>query len=532
MKNKERQIWWKHGVIYHIYVRSFNDSNGDGIGDLLGIIEKLDYLSDLGVSALWLSPIYKSPNMDYGYDVEDYKSINPEYGTMDDFRLLLKEAHTRGIKIIMDMILNHTSNKHKWFLDAKDSKYSSKRDWYLWFNSMPNNWKTAFGRTAWTFESKSRQYYYHSFFKEQPDLNWRNEELRKAFFNELRFWLELGVDGFRLDVINMIIKDKKLRNNPSLLSNFLFSQKSYTRNRQSSIEIIKSLRILLDEYTDKMSVGEIYTLPPGDSEMSARYLSSGNDALHMAFDFSLIFKKWCAKEYYNCIEKWLSLIPTKGWPCNVLSNHDLKRSINRKRSKKNRIEKAKLDACLLLTLKGTPFVYYGEELGMLNTNVPYKKIKDRIGRTFWPIYKGRDQSRTPMQWSSETNAGFSSSEPWLPINKDYITNNIKDKSKEKESLINFYKKLIDIRNNTPALSQGDWKPLIKGVDKIIVYSRNYEKQSIIVILNFSDDNRSISTDLNCEGEILISSKRENNKHIRLDKLNTLAYEATVIEIKH
>jgi alpha-glucosidase len=536
--NTENWIWWKHGIIYHIYVRSFLDSNGDGIGDLQGIIRKLDYLSDLGIDAIWLSPIYKSPNVDYGYDVSDYRKINPEYGTLNDLKQLLDEAHKRGIRLIKDMVMNHTSTEHPWFLESSSSKSNSKRDWYIWKDSKngkaPNNWKSAFGGSGWEWNKNTQQYYFHSFFKEQADLNWRNTDLQDAFFEEIKFWLDFGIDGFRLDVINFILKDKKFRNNPSLFSIYkkrqclikkrqirglrsqkkrslhfvnehfsdkrneevgvflqtqfkIFNRQSllFTRNRPASYKIIKKLRDLIDSYPERMIVGEIYTTPPGDTTLVASYLGQGDDLLNLAFNFEPIFKPWNARLYYLAISKWIKSIPKNGWLCFVFSNHDLHRSINRIGTGINKTEKAKVLAALLLTVKGTPFIYYGEEIGLPNYRMEKNAIKDPIGKKFWPIYSGRDSARTPMRWNSYLYAGFSENEPWLPIGPEIENINVKSQKKDKDSIYQVYKKLIEIRKEHKSLQIGSWKPICKGRNGVIAYYRQFEEELTLIILNFT-----------------------------------------------
>ncbi len=481
--------WWKHGVIYHIYPRSFYDANQDGIGDLKGIIYKLDYLKELGIKAIWLSPFFKSPQADFGYDVSGYKTVDPVFGTIGDFKKLLKKSHDLGIKVVIDMILNHTSNEHKWFMESKSSLTNPKRDWYIWKkskkNSPPNNWKSAFGKSAWQYDETTKAYYFHSFFKEQPDLNWRNPVVKKAMFKIIRFWLDLGVDGLRLDVINLIAKDKQFRNNPSFLSQFRNSSKIYTRNRPKSLNLIKSLRKLIDNYDDKMCVGEIYTLPPGDSRLAAKYLGNGKNALHMAFDFSLIFTPWKTKKYKKTLTQMYGVIPKAGWPCQVLSNHDLHRNFSKPVFGKSRIPKAKLKAILLMTLKGTPFIYYGEEIGMENTRIARKFLQDKLGKKFWPFYSGRDKARTPMQWDDSPNAGFSTAKPWLPVNKNFRKINIQNQIQENNSVFNIYKKLILLRNSSVILQKGNWE-LVKTSNRfILAYRRVYHENEILIILNFS-----------------------------------------------
>lgn len=529
-RQPEPWIWWKHGVIYHIYPRSFMDSNGDGIGDLHGIMSKLDYLSDLGVDGIWLSPVYLSPMVDFGYDVSDYRSIDPVFGTMEDFKMLIDKAHNLGIRIICDMILNHTSDKHPWFLESKASKDSSKRDWYIWKDAsnggLPNNWKTAVGGSAWEFDETTSQYYCHSFFKEQPDLNWRNPALSEVFFKELKFWLDLGVDGFRLDVINFIVKDKKFRNNPYFFGIPFFQRHLFTRNRPKSHKIVGELRKLVNQYDNRVIVGEIYTLPPGNSKIAASYLANGN-GMHMAFDFSLIFRHWNARRYYECIQNMYAYIPEKSWPCNVLSNHDLFRSIDRFPWRRNKTEKAKVAAALLLTLKGTPFIYYGEETGMRNARIKYRDIQDPLGKRFWPFFSGRDKARTPMQWNSGKNAGFTAGSPWLPVNADSLKRNVENQDKDKKSILNFYRILIKIRKSHPALRQGRWVPLIAGQNGILAYARIYNDQRIVVILNFTGRKKRIFLPEHNYGCVLYSTHRNNEETFHFQNLWIFPFEVSI-----
>lgn len=507
-KKKKDWNWWKQGVIYHIYVLSFFDSNNDGKGDLQGIIKKLDYLEKLGINAIWLSPVFKSPMIDYGYDVSDYYSIEPVFGNLNDFRKLLQEAHDRNIRIILDIVLNHTSDQHPWFIESSADINSSKRDWYIWKTASgkrkPNNWKTAIGGSCWEYHQGSQQYYLHSFLKEQPDLNWRNKEVQHEMFNMLRYWLEMGVDGFRFDVINFIVKDKKMRNNP-LLYWLSASSKIRTRNQKASYKIVSKIRKLVDEYPERMIVGEIYMLPPGNATLAASYLASGNDALHLAFDFSIFFVPWNARRYFKTLEKWQNSIPAEGWPSMVFSNHDLLRSFNRFGIGRNPKQKARLLGLLLLTMRGTPFIYYGEEIGMKNGHIQKSKLKDPIGKKFWPFYKSRDHARTPMQWKKSPYAGFSKEEPWLPVNKDYQKVNVAIQSSDPDSLLNLYRQLIHLRNLYPALSIGSWIPINKGENGVISFLRKLEKEQFIILLNFTSSKKTFKWKFNGSVHLILST---------------------------
>jgi alpha-glucosidase len=529
-KQPESWIWWKHGVIYHIYPRSFMDANGDGVGDLLGIIDKLDYLAGLGIDAIWLSPVYLSPMVDFGYDVADYREIDPIYGSINEFKALITKAHDLDIRIISDMILNHTSDQHPWFRESSSSIDNPKRDWYIWKDGdkdgPPNNWSAMSGGSAWQVDALTGQYYFHSFYKEQPDLNWRNSELSAAFFEEIKFWLELGVDGFRLDVINLIIKDDQFRDNPYFLGIPLFQKHLYTRNQPYSHHVIRELRKLIDQYPERLLVGEIYTLPPGDSKLVSRYLDHG-EGLHMAFDFSLIFSNWNAYSYYKRLTRWYRHIPTDSWPCNVFSNHDLLRNINRIPWRMYQEEKAKVTAALLLTIKGTPFIYYGEEIGMRNTRINYKQIHDPFGKRYWPFFSGRDKARTPMQWNSCVNAGFTKGVPWLPVNDDAKIRNLENQAKEPTSLFSLYQKLIHIRCEHIALQQGNWTPILNGQNGILSYSRGHSHETIIVILNFTRFFKHIRLREHTCGYVLASTHRDPDELYYFQHLQIYPFEASI-----
>jgi alpha-glucosidase len=532
--NRENWVWWKHGVFYHIYPQSYCDSNSDGIGDINGIIQRLDYLSELGITAIWLSPVYESPMHDCGYDISDYKKIDPVFGTMEDFMCLLKEVHLRGIRVVMDHVMNHTSYLHPWFVESRSSRDNSKRNWYIWQEGIngkkPNNWRSAYGKRAWEYDELTGQYYLHTFFREMPDLNWRNKEMRNAFFSDVRYWLDLGVDGFRLDVINLIVKDKKFRNNPIYFGIPWIQKHLYSRNRPKSLRITRKFRNLLDEYDDRMSVGEIYALPPGDPAIAADYLGSGEDSINMTFDFSLIFQPWNARRYYRCLENWYRHIPDNGWPCNVLSNHDLFRSITRFGSKRNHHERSKLLAVLLLTIKGTPFIYYGEEIGMKNGRLKKNQIVDPIGKRFWPFFKGRDRARTPMQWTSGLNAGFSAGTPWLPVNQDYSEINVATDSSDPNSILNLYRKLICLRNDTIILQSGDWVPVTKGEKGILAYFRNLRDDKLFVLLNFRRRSGKLFLSSPVTGNVLISTHRKEGTLMNSHEDQIYPYEATVIRV--
>ncbi|PKL36229.1 MAG: glucohydrolase [Spirochaetae bacterium HGW-Spirochaetae-1] len=519
MKKKEF-LWWKHGIIYQIYPRSFCDSNGDGIGDIPGIISRLDYLQELGVDGIWLSPIYESPMHDFGYDISNYRAIDPVFGTRKDFITLVKEAHRRKIHVVMDLVLNHTSHLHPWFLESRSSRNNPKRDWYIWHDGKngrrPNNWMAAFGGHAWEWDETTGQYYLHLFLKEQPDLNWRNPDMKKAMLGDIRYWLDLGVDGFRLDVINYIVKDRLFRNNPYWLHRTNprrhdMQRHAYDRNQPETHEILKEFRRLLNEYGKTMSVGEIY---PNEGvmepETSAAYLGSGEDELHLTFDFSPIYARFRAGDFRDLLRRWYNAIPENGWPCHVLSNHDQSRSMTRlARGSK---EKALVLAALHLTQRGTPFVYYGEEIGMRDGKISRRDLVDPVGRKYWPFHPGRDRGRTPMQWNRDTSGGFTSGKPWLPVNSDSEHINVQAQQNDEGSLLNAYRRLIALRRENEALYAGTWSDINGGRD-ILAYYRTGKSDRFFVALNFSKKERTLTVQEPSSWETAFATHRRTGEMI-------------------
>ncbi|MFX0114000.1 MAG: alpha-amylase family glycosyl hydrolase [Candidatus Hodarchaeota archaeon] len=497
----ERLPWWKTVVIYQIYPRSFADTTGNGIGDLQGIIKHLDHLNDgtpksLGIDAIWLSPISPSPQHDFGYDVSDYTAIEPDYGTMQDFEELLTEAHSRRIKVILDLVLNHTSNDHPWFLESKLSRDNPKRDWYVWQNGRgrngrkpPNNWRAYFGGSAWEWDATTQQFYLHHFLKEQPDLNYRNPEVKAAAIDVAKFWLEKGVDGFRLDVIHMLYHDRKRRNNPrswraipsDMNSSFLFQNHLYDVHQPETHEFLKDLRPLADSYDPpRMLLGEIL----GPPAITKTYYGN-DDELHLVFNFIFMSRPFKAQQFKWAIDLLEESIPDPFWPAYVLSNHDRPRAYSRYKCQKNE-QKAKLLATLLLTLRGTPVVYYGEEIGMANAHVPRKRMRDPLGKRFWPFPVGRDGCRSPMHWSNTPNAGFSKANtiPWLPLSRNWHQNNVKTQVKDSNSLLSFYRQLIWLRKSKISLNQGSLIFRRTKNTHLLVYERTSQDETILVALNF------------------------------------------------
>ena len=531
-------LWWRDGVIYQIYPRSFADSNGDGVGDLPGILAHLDYLNDgtpnsLGVDAIWLSPVYPSPMHDFGYDVSNYHDIDPVFGTLDDFDRLLAEAHRRGIRVIMDWVMNHTSYQHPWFLESRSSRDNPKRDWYIWRDGRgpgkpPNNWQSVFGGPAWTWDETTGQYYLHLFLPEQPDLNWRNPEVRQALFDEARFWLDRGVDGFRLDVADGYYKDAQLRDNPFRLGLRAYDRQRHIhdRNQPETHEALKEFRKLLDRYPERMAVGEV------SPEGAASFYGNGTDELHLAFNFAFLRCPWDARAFHRAIEAWERALPPGAWPCYVLSNHDVTRHYSRYAAGRWSDARAKVAAALLLTLRGTPFLYYGEEIGMRQGRIPRAEILDPPGKRYWPFYRGRDGCRTPMQWNDGPNAGFTTGRPWLRVNPDYRQVNVTAQSQDPDSVLNFYRRLIWLRKATPALRRGSYRALIERPVGQLAYLRETGDQAVLVCLNFFSRPATVELDPSrlpaTRWRVLLSSV-SGEEVVHGPRVELAPYEACVLE---
>lgn len=536
--NTASEVWWKKGVIYQIYPRSFMDSNQDGIGDIKGIISRLDYLNDgtensLGVDAIWISPIYKSPMKDFGYDISDYRDIDPIFGDMNDFKLLLSEAHKRNIKIIMDLVINHTSDEHPWFIEARKSKDNPKRDWFIWQpykgRKKPNNWVSLFEMSnAWWLDKNTQEYYLGTFTRNQPEVNWRNKELTEEMYDVIRYWFDMGVDGFRMDVVNWYIKDDQLRNNPwrITLNPPDVQNHIYDRNRSETHEICKEIRKIADGYEDRVMIGEIYT---SDTEEAVSYHGDGNNELHMAFNFNFLFQKWDARGFYQKIKQWYDLLPKGSWPNFTLSNHDQPRHYYRYMDGKDSDARAKVAVAMLLTLKGTPFIYYGEEIGMTCDKISKKDLKDPVGIKLWPFMKGRDGERTPMQWDDSKNSGFSTGQPWLPVNRDYKEKNVNIQKKDDLSLLSFYRSLIWLRKKIKALSIGDIHFITDNPDKVLAYKRTYETEEVTIILNFSNKPQYFPIKTEARYSVLLGTYRKKEEKVETNNLKIYPYEVLVLK---
>jgi len=500
--------WWKHAVIYEIYPRSFQDSNGDGIGDLNGITERLDYLHDLGIDAIWLSPIYPSPQVDFGYDISDYENVDPQYGTLADFDRLLSEANKRGIRVIMDMVMNHTSDKHPWFIASASSKTDPKRNWYVWRdgkpgttppNNPPNNWTSIFGHSAWQYDEKTGQYYYHRFYIQQPDLNWRNAAVESAMFGSVSFWLDRGVAGFRLDAIPTLFEDPQLRD-----ANLLPGTNAYGDGNQETLlyenlpevhGVMRRLRIMVDRYPgQRVLIGETYL--PNIAELDKWYGGAKHNELHLPMDMQVGFiNKLDAAVFRERIIDAETKIDGNQ-PLFVFDNHDNIRSWNRYGDGTHDELIARLLAAILFTTRSSALMYYGQEIGMTTTPPERKEdVKDPIGITGWPLEKGRDGERTPMQWNSTQNAGFSDAGlTWLPVAADYTSKNVKAQQDDPHSLFNWYKQLITMRKTDPTLRDGSITMLDTANPSVLSYVRNgvAGHPSILAVLNFTNQPQTVS----------------------------------------
>ncbi len=466
----EPDLWWQEGVLYQIYPRSFFDSSGDGVGDLAGIISKIDYLSSLGISGIWLSPIYPSPMKDFGYDISDYLDVDPTFGDLSTFDRLLSELHSCGIKLIMDLVPNHTSDRHEWFIEASSSITSPKRNFYIWADpgpdgGPPNNWKASFGGSAWTYHEPTGQYYLHSFLPEQPDLNWRNPEVADAIRDVMRFWFDRGVDGFRIDVVHMLAKDPELKDDPP------DNPFAHVLSRPEVHDYVRLLRATADEYEGRMLVGETFVL---DVDYLLEFYGNGADELHLAFNFPFALCGWNARYMAKILERTLEKIPAGARPCFMFSNHDLPR--HPRRFGEASIKPA---AVLLLSLPGTPFVYMGEEIGMTGKTPPKERLLDP---------GGRDGARTPFQWNRSPNAGFCPPdiEPWLPVSDDYESVNVEVEETDPSSTLSLYRRMISYRNGSAALKRGSYSPL-RIEDKLWVFTRKADDDEVLVAVNMSDE---------------------------------------------
>ncbi len=500
----DEYLWWQRGIFYQIYPRSFQDSNGDGVGDLPGIASRLDYLQWLGADAIWLSPIFPSPMADFGYDVADYTGIDPLFGSLADFDRLLAEAHARGMKVILDYVPNHSSDEHPWFLESRSSHDNPKRDWYIWRDPAPgggppNNWLSMFGGGAWEWDSATGQYYLHLFDVKQPDLNWRNPAVQTAMLDALRFWLDRGVDGFRVDVMWLLIKDDQFRDNPPnpdyQPGQHPISQQLqlYTMDQSETHDIVAMMRRVLDEYDERMMVGEIYL--PTDRLMT--YYGAQMLEAHLPFNFQLILLPWSARPIAAAIDAYEAALPPGGWPNWVLGNHDNPRIASRIGA-----AQARVAAMLLLTLRGTPTVYYGDELGMHDVDIPQELVQDPQGKNI-PGFS-RDPERTPMQWDASLNAGFTAGTPWLPLAGDYSASNVAAKRDDPRSTLTLHRRLIELRRAESALHVGSYVPVAATGD-LLAYIREGGGRRFLVALNLGGQAATLAVGSLGSGRITLST---------------------------
>lgn len=527
------KFWWRDGIFYQIYPRSFQDSNGDGIGDIAGVIARLPYVKALGVDAIWLSPIFPSPMADFGYDISDYVGVDPMFGTMDDFDALLNVAHAEGLKVILDLVPNHTSDQHPWFIESRSSRDNPKRDWYLWRDpradgSAPNNWMSEFGGSAWAYDAVTHQYYYHAFLAQQPDLNWRNPEVRHAIYDSMRFWLGKGVDGFRVDVIWHLIKDDQFRDNPSN-PNFRVGRPPhealvslYSADRPEVQDVVAEMRGVVDEFEGRVLIGEIY-LP---FERLVTYYGRDLAGAHLPFNFALLSAPWHAREIAKLIDDYERALPPGAWPNWVLGNHDRPRVASRVGQ-----SQARTAAMLLLTLRGTPTMYYGDEIGMHQVAISPDHVRDPFEKNVPGIGVGRDGCRTPMQWDASAQSGFTTGAPWLPLAEDAVQQNVENLAADTNSILNFYRALIGLRKSMPELVAGSYVPVVTTGD-LLAYRREHDGKALLVVLNLGDDPISIASDaIAHEGEILLSTNLDRTGEVVSGDLDLRGNEGVIIRLR-
>jgi len=524
--------WWERGIIYQIYPRSFKDSNGDGIGDLNGIGEKLDYLQWLGTDAIWISPIFPSPMADFGYDVSDYTDIDPIFGTLAEFDALLADVHRRGMKLLLDYVPNHTSDRHPWFLDSCASRASAKRDWYIWCDPAPgggppNNWRANFGGGAWEWDDRTGQYYYHAFLKEQPDLNWRNPDVQNAMLGVLRFWLDRDVDGFRVDAVHHLVEDLELRDNPrnpnwhSGMSPYRALLPTHTVDLPEVQQIVARMRGVVDEYEDRMLAIEVNL----SAERLMAYYGPGGRGAHLPFNFQLIRLPWKAKEVAAAVERYEKLLPSHSWPNWVLGNHDKPRIASRAGA-----AQARVAAMLLLTLRGTPTLYYGDEIGMRDVPIPSDQLQDPFEKNVPGLGLGRDPVRTPMQWSGAAGAGFTAGKPWLPLDHNFRNLNVETLRNQSTSILTLYRRLVELRRSEPALSIGDYAALPSG-DDLMAYMRKAGERRLLIVLNFGSQGRSFDlAGLQAQAVLLLSTHLDRAREALGNELRLRADEGVIAEL--
>src|SRR5580704_2814632 len=503
----DKPLWWQTATIYQIYPRSFQDSNDDGVGDLRGIVRRLDYLAELGVDAIWISPIFPSPMADFGYDVSDYTGIDPLFGTLADFDALLAAAHAKGLKLLLDLVPNHTSVEHPWFQESRSSRTNPKREWYIWRDPAPgggppNNWLSEFGGSAWQLDAATGQYYYHAFLSQQPDLNWRNPNVAAAIHDVMRFWLRRGVDGFRVDVIWQMIKDDQFRDNPPN-PDFRAGDpppkrviQLYSADLPEVHDVIAGLRRVVEAFPQRLLIGEIY-LP---IERLVAYYGRDLGGVHLPFNFALLDTPWQARAIAKLIDRYEAALPPGGWPNWVLGNHDRPRIASRVGA-----DQARVAAMLLLTLRGTPTIYYGDEIGMQQVPIPKELVRDPVERNMPGLGLGRDGTRTPMQWDATRHAGFSQAEPWLPLAEDFHSENVVNQRGDGTSILNLYRRLIAARRASSALQIGAYRP-VEAAGDLLLFVRAGAQERMLITLNLGGEPMTVAFGSGgFAGTVLISS---------------------------
>ncbi len=551
------KIWWKEVVAYQVYLKSFMDSNGDGIGDINGLISKLDYLKDLGIGLIWLSPMYKSPNDDNGYDISDYKAILDEYGTMEDFDRLLKECHDRDIKLIVDLVINHTSDEHEWFIEAKSSKNNPKRDYYIWRKGKdgkePNNWESIFKGSAWELTEETDEYYMHLFSKKQPDLNWENEEVRKELYSMVNWWLDKGIDGFRVDAISHIKKEDGLKDMPNPKKEKYVSSFDKHMNVNGIHTYLDELKKETFDKYDIVTVGEANGVKPENIEDLKKWISYDEGKFNMVFSFDHL-KLWDREaedtfdliSYKKALTKWQNTLDGIGWNALYIENHDLPRVISLWGDENQRLESAKAFGMSYFMQQGTPFIYQGQEIGMTNPYYDHisdyddcgtqNEYRDLLAKGYSEVevmeqikLNSRVNGRSPMQWSGDKNAGFSSGTPWAKINKNYDHVNVESESKEKNSVLNFYKEMIRVRSEHEGLIYGTYKLLMPKHKEIYAYERVYNNDKYLVLINLSKEETTFNLPYSLKGKELLLSNFECEELVD-KKARFRAYEARLYKI--
>ena len=502
MNKAPNNNWWRGGVIYQIYPRSYQDSNADGIGDLPGITARLEHIAKLGADGIWLSPFFKSPMKDFGYDVSDYCDVDPMFGTLADFKALVERAHALGLKVMIDQVLSHSSDQHPWFVESRASRDNPKADWYIWADAKsdgnpPNNWLSIFGGSAWQWDTRRCQYYMHNFLTSQPDLNFHNPEVQQALLDSVKFWLDLGVDGYRLDTANFYFHDQQLRDNPprgepprdnpdpavNPFNPYAWQWHQFDKSRPENLPFLQKLRALLDQYPDTTMVGEI-----GDDDGLARVAeyTSGGDKLHMAYCFDLLGEPHSAPFLQGVLQRFTEVVGD-GWPCWALSNHDCVRSATRWGGATPDPRLLRLAAAFQVSLRGTVCLYQGEELGLPEANVAFEDLQDPYGITMWPEYKGRDGCRTPMPWQGDApHAGFSdASRTWLPLDAAHRALAVDQQAGKPGSLLGYFTQLLAWRKQQPALIHGSMT-VWPSHPQVLVFEREHQGQRVLCAFNFSD----------------------------------------------